>query len=217
MRYPSHCRYSRSERTSRLPPRPHKLPRRKAKQERSRETVKVILDAAAQVLIRDGYALTTTNRVAERAGVSVGSIYQYFGNKDEMFAELLDREVTAVLDTFAAAKPSDRDLEGALRRILSLAVEAWSYGPQLYRRFEHVPEGILQTRLAEAKNSLTVYIRSLLEHHREELRVNDLDVATYVVINTAIGLSANASPEMYRERYVDMTCEILERYLITGS
>lgn len=56
-------------------------PRKSASQERSRMTVEAILDATARVLVREGYARTSTNRVAAVAGVSIGSLYQYFPNK----------------------------------------------------------------------------------------------------------------------------------------
>jgi AcrR family transcriptional regulator len=76
-----------------MPPRTPKPPRRHAKQDRARETVAVVLEAAAQVLQREGYARATTNRIAEVAGVSVGTIYQYFGDKDEVFELLIRREL----------------------------------------------------------------------------------------------------------------------------
>src|SRR5271154_4150665 len=63
---------------------PRKLPR----QPRSEATVDAILLAAAQVFERHGYAAGTTNRIAERAGVSIGTLYQYFPNKDAILVAL---------------------------------------------------------------------------------------------------------------------------------
>jgi AcrR family transcriptional regulator len=57
-------------------------PRARPSQARSRDTVEALLQAAAQVFECHGYAAGTTNRIAERAGVSIGSLYQYFPNKD---------------------------------------------------------------------------------------------------------------------------------------
>ncbi len=198
-----------------MPRKSTKSPTRQAKQARAKATVDVILDAAAQVLIRDGYAGATTNRMAERAGVSVGSIYQYFDDKDAVFARLIDREVEAVLAIFGAEAILPEDgLMRILRRLLAVAVEAWSYGPQLYRQLEQVPDDALRGRVAEAKAQLSGFGRSLLETHRAELRVRDLDVATFVVINASTGLSTNSTSEMYGEPLVDTTVELLERYLI---
>lgn len=66
-------------------------PRKHAVQARSRETVEVILEAAAQVFAREGFAAATTERIAERAGVSVGSIYQYWPNKNAIAIALMER------------------------------------------------------------------------------------------------------------------------------
>src|SRR4051794_7785660 len=68
-------------------------PRRRPSQERSRETVDAIVEAAARVFEGHGYAAGTTNRIAERAGVSVGSLYQYFPNKDAILVALMRRHL----------------------------------------------------------------------------------------------------------------------------
>nr|MDT0666011.1 helix-turn-helix domain-containing protein [Micromonospora sp. DSM 115978] len=70
--------------------------RKRPVQERSRRTVEAILDAAAQLLATNGYQATTTNHVAERAGVSIGSLYQYFPNKDALLVALEDRHLDEV-------------------------------------------------------------------------------------------------------------------------
>ena len=66
-------------------------PRKIPVQDRAKVTWNVILDAAAQVLLRHGYEKATTDRIAERAGVSIGSVYEYFPNKESIFAALMLR------------------------------------------------------------------------------------------------------------------------------
>jgi AcrR family transcriptional regulator len=67
-------------------------PRKTPTQPRSEQTVAVLLEAAAQVLERDGLEGFNTNAVAERAGVSIGSLYQYFPGKDALVLALMRRE-----------------------------------------------------------------------------------------------------------------------------
>ena len=72
-------------------------PRKTPVQRRSAETVAVILEAAARILELHGFEAFNTNAIAERAGVSIGSLYQYFPNKDALLAGLIEREVAPLL------------------------------------------------------------------------------------------------------------------------
>lgn len=101
-------------------------PRKRPVQDRSRHTVERILDAAARIFDEDGYRQTTTNRVAEAAGVSVGSLYQYFPNKDALLVALAERhvdEITTAFDEHLAALDAQAPpLEAVLRSLLELTV-----------------------------------------------------------------------------------------------
>src|SRR5881394_3122602 len=66
---------------------PRKLPR----QERARATIDALLTATAHVLVKEGFDRASTNRIAEAAGVSVGSLYQYFPSKEALVAALVER------------------------------------------------------------------------------------------------------------------------------
>src|SRR5271163_4212783 len=68
-------------------------PRKLPKQPRSEATVQAVLEAAAQVFERHGYAAGTTNRIAERAGVSIGTLYQYFADKDAILVALTEQHL----------------------------------------------------------------------------------------------------------------------------
>lgn len=76
--------------------RPATVPRKNATQERSKATVDALLAATARVLVRDGYDHASTNKIAEAAGVSIGSLYQYFPDKQAIFMALHDRHVDEV-------------------------------------------------------------------------------------------------------------------------
>src|SRR5207237_4083987 len=77
--------------------------RKQPKQRRSRETVEAIVQASIQVLGNSGWAGFTTNRVAERAGVSIGSVYQYFPEKSALVAAIRARHFADVLAVVQAA------------------------------------------------------------------------------------------------------------------
>jgi len=78
--------------------------RRRAKQSRSQSTVDAVITATAHVIEKHGYAKATTDRIAERAGVSVGSVYQYFSNKDEICTQLIEREEKVILHAMQAIR-----------------------------------------------------------------------------------------------------------------
>jgi AcrR family transcriptional regulator len=110
-------------------------PRKFPHQPRAQETVKAILQAAAELIAEQGYAGMTTNRIAERAGVSIGSLYQYFPNKSVILTRLLEEHIASVhpvversLDELA--DPEVR-LSEALRRLFERLVDAHSGSPRL--------------------------------------------------------------------------------------
>jgi AcrR family transcriptional regulator len=121
------------------PPRPRRAPQ----QERSRLMVDRILQAGSAVLIEQGYDGATTNRIAEAAEISPGSLYQYFPNKDAIIAEVVDRyteqiaaRVTAHLTT-QIGKPDEARLA---RQTISVLLDAMDEQPELLRAvMEHTP------------------------------------------------------------------------------
>ena len=116
--------------------RQHKLkPRKNPRQRRAKETVEAILTAAAQVFEARGYARGTTDRIATRAGVSVGSLYQYFPNKDAILVALAERHVdrgTALVRAMLASTPaSAAALEPWLRCLLTALLAQHRAQPRL--------------------------------------------------------------------------------------
>lgn len=110
-------------------------PRKQPRQARAALTRQRILDAAARVFAEYGYAAGTTNRIAERARVSIGSLYQYYPNKDAILVELLTRH----LDAGMIAAPPDQDeplpesIEGIMRFFVRNVIENHREDPQLLR------------------------------------------------------------------------------------
>lgn len=102
-------------------------PRKHPRQQRSAETVERILTAAARIFDERGYRGTTTNHVARQAGVSIGSLYQYFPNKDALLVALAERHVDDVASRFGARLATLRQdrppLDDTVRALLELTVE----------------------------------------------------------------------------------------------
>lgn len=101
-------------------------PRKSPRQERSRRTVERILDAAARIFHEHGYAGATTNDIADEAEVSVGSLYQYFPNKDALLVALTRRHIeatTAGLADLLRGLNAEQGFDGILRAVVDFLVE----------------------------------------------------------------------------------------------
>ena len=96
-------------------------PRKRPRQARAQETVAAIVEATARLLEEDGHRAFSTNAVARRAGVSIGSLYQYFPDKDALIGAVVAREGDRLFEAAeaAASVPSGKD---ALGRLISAAV-----------------------------------------------------------------------------------------------
>ena len=117
---------------------------RKPKQKRSLFTFEQILQGAAQVFEQHGYAKGTTNRIAERAGVSVGTLYQYFPNKDAILTELSIRHMAKAKDEvrrMLALQPADASgLEPFLEELFRSLLAMHTYAPRLHQvLFDEAP------------------------------------------------------------------------------
>lgn len=120
--------------------------RRAPKQRRSRQTVDAILEAVRLVAKRHGARAVTTNRVAEVAGVSVGSLYQYFPDKRAIFAALHDRHVDDVRRVIerTIADCASAPLEDFARELVSSLMLAHGELGELHDAIASaVPEGAL--------------------------------------------------------------------------
>ena len=162
-------------------------PRKAPSQDRSRATVDVILDAAARILVKGGYEAFTTNRVAEMAGVSVGSLYQYFPNKESLLAELMRRHVNEMEHGFneITEDAARRPLSETVRALVEHTVRAHLVDPELHRVLsEEVPHlGSLDWRDAYSERC-NARVHELLVQRGAEVAVGDLDIAVFLVTRT---------------------------------
>ena len=75
-------------------------PRRTPRQGRAQATVDAVVEATARILVEDGYGPLSTNRIAKRAGVGIGTLYQYFPDKEAIVEALIDRLVAEQIEAF---------------------------------------------------------------------------------------------------------------------
>ena len=101
--------------------------RRQPRQERALEKVGLMLEAATRLLDKHGLEGLTTNRVAEVAGVSIGTLYQYFNDKTELLDALAERELKALTDNILAALtgPAPAEAGGRVRAVVHAVLQAY--------------------------------------------------------------------------------------------
>lgn len=160
---------------------PRKLPR----QQRSRATVDAVLDAAAQILVSEGYEGFNTNRVAERAGVSIGSLYQYFPNKAALLTALRQRHALEMSDLVATCTQGTvhASLKQAIQHVVAGVIAAHRLHPRLHQVLEQeVPRQTQQASPTDWETGLRHQLRGLLAQHREQLAVSDLPTTSLVLI-----------------------------------
>jgi AcrR family transcriptional regulator len=196
--------------------RPHKstLKARKVPgQARSRETVSVILEASARILESDGLRGFNTNAIAARAGVSVGSLYQYFPNKDAIVLALIGsyEEVlhNAALEAVQAGR--GEELKRRLRLLVRALVTVHYRRPRLNRVLEAEEE-----RLGSGGDDVAFHamVLQLFQDHKNETAVPVSAVMERVVIAILravvdLGLASGASPGSTEQRAMRAVCGYL--------
>ncbi|MDI6520340.1 TetR/AcrR family transcriptional regulator [Streptomyces coelicoflavus] len=161
-------------------------PRRKPRQVRAELTRERILTAAAHVFAEHGYAAGTTNRIAEHARMSIGSLYQYFPNKDAILAELLVRHIDR--GAWTGAEELDLtpgSLKETVRALVRDAIDHHRDDPQLLRiMIEEAPASSELIEAIERHGKERVsQVRDLLARH-PDVRLEDVDVAAELVVGT---------------------------------
>jgi len=175
--------------------RPVTKPRKAASQERSRATVDALVEATARILVRHGFDKASTNRIAEVAGVSVGSLYQYFPSKEALVAAVIERHQQEIMQTVRGelAEVLAQPVEKAMRQLVAIAVKAHRIDPKLHHVLaEQIPRVGKLEKLATFNHENFNLFRTYLERHRDELCVEDLELASFVCVTSIEALTHNA-------------------------
>jgi len=192
------------------------ITRRRPRQARSRATVQRIVDAGARVLKDVGYHGASTNRIAAEAGVSPGSLYQYFTDKDEIVAAITERLIDDFTESIAPAlrdavridDPATR-VRTVLEAVLDvLEAEAVLLGALVDR----VPTADQAEALRPVRARISDFIHHTLAVQREELRHDDLDRTAWTILELTQHLPVRYvldRPPIARQDFIEDLAQIV--------
>ena len=186
-------------------------PRKTPRQDRSRATVEALLEATADILIRDGYARLTTNRIADRAGVNIASLYQYFPGKEAIVAELRRRhgaDQRAAL-RHVLAEQTAGELESTFRRLVSIGVAGHAQAPRLHRVFTEELPAFGYRDVVAIDAPIFEAMRRFLQ--QADVDVRDLDLALWMIATASGAVLHRAAVE----RPEDLSSGVIAEELVT--
>ncbi len=195
--------------------------RRAPRQGRSKSLVEAILTAATRLLATTPLERLSTTRIADRAGVSVGSLYQYFTDRDSIVFGLVERFLRE--NSEAVLARVERESDGTLRGVIGAGVAAFVDLHARERRmvaallplipmFQRTP--FLRHVIEHARGHVR---RALEERHGAELRDGDMELMSYIAsraVEQVVLVTAAERPELLDEpRFRDELTLLAARYL----
>ncbi len=197
-------------------------PRKRPVQRRSQETVEVIFKAAAQVFSDNGYAATTTDIIAQLAGVSIGSLYQYFPNKDAILLGLVERHIEES-QAFVGEMTEEIEKAGQIgpdmtRLLIETAIAQHSIDPHLHRvLFEEAPRPKSIMRRIKETEDATAGMVAMMLRNNPKTRLSKPETAARMVFATIEVLThwyvLYGSKDMVREDFINELTDMLNRYV----
>lgn len=199
---------------------PRTVPRKKPRQNRAQVTVDAILDATAHILVRDGYEGLSTNRVAERAGVSIGSLYQYFPGKESLIGEMLDRysdEIHQMVVTMIAQLGNAEPVE-CTRALVTAMIDVKMRSPKLAKVLrEQIPRVGRMKRYEEELDVIVKLVAPYLDAHASAVRLTDRELGAFVVVHVVDELThvlVTRRAQIDREAAIEEVMDVALRYLL---
>jgi AcrR family transcriptional regulator len=196
-------------------------PRKSPRQARAKATVDAIVEATSQVLQKEGYDNFTTARAAERAGVSVGSLYQYFPNKAALASAVIDRCSESFIGAFqrALAGRQPAMLADCIDAMVEVTLVSHHMAPELHRIVrELAPRLGVADRSEMVSHAAAKMIESVLRKHTDEIAPEiDVPTAAAIIETTLQALSHRAAAARPSEVTNDMLAKeaarMITRYL----
>lgn len=168
-------------------------PRKNGRQERAKETVSYIIEATTQLLNESGFKKLSTNKIVERAGISIGTLYQYFPNKESILHYLVEKLFTSFADDMIKTIDS-LDLENAdLKQAVDLLIERFlkNHEPKKHLFQQFLMSAISVEHLKfMLKNDVRVAnaLKAKFEPYAEELTIADWDSAIFLILYALKGI-----------------------------
>lgn len=195
-------------------------PRKKPQQRRSKITTEAILDAAAHILVKNSYSELTTNRIAEKAGVSIGSLYQYYPNKEAIVAELIDQSVEQDRQ-FMTAKLTELEnapLETAVYQLVGSAMDRCDSNlPLAIALREQIPRVKWTNKIHEITSNLERLIVDLLRSRYSDVTNEQLRKTAFIIVHSVDGIvneTLFSHPDwLSDESYKKSICMMITNYL----
>ena len=194
--------------------------RKRPRQRRSKDTVDAILEATARVLVERGFENATTNHIAEVAGVSIGSLYQYFPNKASLVLAVVERHCNEMLELLTASVQTflDEPVPAAVRTYVKAMIEAHTVDPDLHRVFVQQMMHIGLHHLEQIDRPARDVVETYLEAHREEILPDDMALAAFVLVRSveAIvhGVVLEPPDSIDPDALADEVTDLVLRYLL---
>jgi len=196
-------------------------PRKRPVQSRSRQTVATILQATAQVLVQRGYDRTTTNAVAERAGVSIGSLYEYFPNKEALVAALAEAHVADLIERVDSllVQAEGQDPPILISSLIQAGMDAHRADPALHKVLvEQVPRIGALADAMDVSTALQQRIAVALSRGNPTLPDERIRLLALVIETCIEGLTHRAvldEPEWLASGHVEREAQmLLEPYVV---
>lgn len=199
----------------------NKAARKQPRQARSRATVTAILDAMTRILDREGADAATTTRVAEVAGISIGTLYQYFSHRDAILDALQDREFERAMElmerVLAAGAPGLAP--EVARDVIEGLLALYAAAPGLHRVLALEGLRITPTARVQAFDMRVVSIlRSFLAASNLPIRRSNLDAAAFVVFQSVrasmLARMLESPPGLDDETLTEELTDLVLRYLV---
>ena len=181
--------------------------------------VETILEAAARVFVRSGYARATTNRIAEAAGISVGSLYQYFPSKDAIAVELLRRYRETLLELVHRHLEQARDssFESIVRALIGAILRAEGIDPALHRVLvEQVLRTSARAEMIGFEEKVESIVAGAIRASEGRLFERDPDVTAFVLVRAVLGTVHSAvvdRPTLNAPPLIDELTRLVVRFL----